>query len=405
MPVRAGACRPVWGVGTALPTSPVRPAASATPSGKKRADGGNGGNGGNVYILAEAGVKGLNFPTRHFEAASGGAGTRAPLAPTVPAAVPRRANPPSAAAENGRHGRQGKDTIIRVPLGTVVREVRRVRRCFPLPAAHCSPCFRHAVTLPRAASQVYADEEEGVFPARRPEDFSADPDVVQGLREPEVDGVRFRSYYEFGSATPYRRPAEQDEPRVKAPPPPDDSLPLETLARQYGLTIGDDGEGGGAMSLHAPVVSGGVAGGGGPMTAAGPMARAEEEEESEGGFALEELAARHGYMGTADDEGEASEGGESSEEAPPAVGAYEDEIHFVADMDSPSTLLLVAEGGAAGRGSKSNLDRDAFREVRHTAPRPYSAHSHTHTTHMCPLSATSTTCAACRGRSGTWSLS
>jgi GTP-binding protein len=65
---------------------------------KKRPSGGNGGKGGNVYIVADKEVTNLNFETIAFNAGDGGNGSSKQMT-----------------------GRNGKDIIIKVPLGTVVR--------------------------------------------------------------------------------------------------------------------------------------------------------------------------------------------------------------------------------------------------------------------------------------------
>lgn len=67
-------------------------------------DGGDGGNGGSVIILAEPGVDNLALLVhrKHWRAENGRSGQG-----------------------SGRHGRSGKDLVIRVPPGTVVRDAER----------------------------------------------------------------------------------------------------------------------------------------------------------------------------------------------------------------------------------------------------------------------------------------
>jgi GTP-binding protein len=65
-------------------------------------NGGHGGEGGNVIIQADKRVQSLSFPTHHFNGEHGKNGK-----------------------SNQKHGRKGKDMILRVPCGTVVKEVIR----------------------------------------------------------------------------------------------------------------------------------------------------------------------------------------------------------------------------------------------------------------------------------------
>ena len=65
---------------------------------KKRPDGGHGGNGGVVVIMADANEQSLNMSTHHFKAQDGTNGSSRQM-----------------------HGRNGKDKIIRVPCGVVVK--------------------------------------------------------------------------------------------------------------------------------------------------------------------------------------------------------------------------------------------------------------------------------------------
>jgi GTP-binding protein len=63
-------------------------------------DGGNGGAGGNIFIVADSHNADLSFQSYHFSGPRGKHGTSALC-----------------------HGRKGEDLIVRVPAGTVVREV------------------------------------------------------------------------------------------------------------------------------------------------------------------------------------------------------------------------------------------------------------------------------------------
>lgn len=65
---------------------------------KKRPDGGHGGNGGCVIILADANEQSLNMSTHHYKAEDGKHGS-----------------------SREKHGKNGKDKIIRVPCGVVVK--------------------------------------------------------------------------------------------------------------------------------------------------------------------------------------------------------------------------------------------------------------------------------------------
>ena len=67
-----------------------------------RPDGGNGGRGGNVKIIASRTMQTLlDFKfQQHFKAAKGG----------------------NASSKN-KHGRTGKDSILRVPAGTIVKDL------------------------------------------------------------------------------------------------------------------------------------------------------------------------------------------------------------------------------------------------------------------------------------------
>ena len=67
--------------------------------GKRRPTGGNGGRGGNVYIEADSSMSSLKFQTYHFNAGDGGHG-----------------------GNDSRTGKRGKDVIIKVPCGTIVKE-------------------------------------------------------------------------------------------------------------------------------------------------------------------------------------------------------------------------------------------------------------------------------------------
>jgi GTP-binding protein len=63
-------------------------------------DGGNGGSGGDIYLETDEHCGDLSFQTYHFSGVRGVHGTSALC-----------------------HGRRGDDSVIRVPPGTVVREV------------------------------------------------------------------------------------------------------------------------------------------------------------------------------------------------------------------------------------------------------------------------------------------
>jgi hypothetical protein len=65
---------------------------------KKRPDGGHGGNGGLVVIVADANEQSLNMSTHHYKGEDGAHGS-----------------------SKEKHGRNGKDKIIRVPCGVVVK--------------------------------------------------------------------------------------------------------------------------------------------------------------------------------------------------------------------------------------------------------------------------------------------
>ena len=65
---------------------------------KKRPDGGHGGNGGCVILVADVNEQSLNMSTHHFKAEDGVNGTSREC-----------------------HGRNGKNKIIRVPCGVVVK--------------------------------------------------------------------------------------------------------------------------------------------------------------------------------------------------------------------------------------------------------------------------------------------
>ncbi len=65
---------------------------------KKRPDGGHGGHGGYVILVADANEQSLNMATHHYKADDGVNGTSKEM-----------------------HGRKGKDKIIKVPCGVVVK--------------------------------------------------------------------------------------------------------------------------------------------------------------------------------------------------------------------------------------------------------------------------------------------
>jgi GTPase involved in cell partitioning and DNA repair len=68
---------------------------------KKRPDGGHGGQGGYVILVADENEQSLNMQRHHFQAQDGKHGSSQQL-----------------------HGRNGKDLIIRVPRGVVVKKVQ-----------------------------------------------------------------------------------------------------------------------------------------------------------------------------------------------------------------------------------------------------------------------------------------
>lgn len=65
---------------------------------KKRPDGGHGGHGGNIIIVADANEQSLNMQSHHYNGENGVNG-----------------------GSKQMHGRNGKDKIIRVPCGVVVK--------------------------------------------------------------------------------------------------------------------------------------------------------------------------------------------------------------------------------------------------------------------------------------------
>ena len=65
---------------------------------KKRPDGGHGGHGGYVIIMADANEQSLNMSTHHYKGNDGIHGS-----------------------SQQKHGRNGKDKIIKVPCGVVVK--------------------------------------------------------------------------------------------------------------------------------------------------------------------------------------------------------------------------------------------------------------------------------------------
>ena len=67
---------------------------------KKRPDGGHGGDGGYIILLADDNEQSLNMQRHHFQAQDGKNGSSQQL-----------------------HGRNGKDLIIRVPRGVVVKKI------------------------------------------------------------------------------------------------------------------------------------------------------------------------------------------------------------------------------------------------------------------------------------------
>lgn len=67
---------------------------------KKRPDGGHGGHGGMVVIVADASEQSLNMSTHHYKAQDGMNGSSKEM-----------------------RGRNGKDKIIRVPCGVLVKRL------------------------------------------------------------------------------------------------------------------------------------------------------------------------------------------------------------------------------------------------------------------------------------------
>lgn len=67
---------------------------------KRRPDGGHGGRGGNVIVVADPNQQSLNWSSPHVKAQSGSPGS-----------------------SQERHGRNGKNLILRVPCGVVVKRV------------------------------------------------------------------------------------------------------------------------------------------------------------------------------------------------------------------------------------------------------------------------------------------
>jgi hypothetical protein len=65
---------------------------------KKRPDGGHGGHGGNIIIVADQNEQSLNMQSHHIKGEDGKNGSSKQM-----------------------HGRKGKDKIIRVPCGVVVK--------------------------------------------------------------------------------------------------------------------------------------------------------------------------------------------------------------------------------------------------------------------------------------------
>ena len=84
------------------PIPPLLEACAAVDVGKKKPSGGMGGIGGNVVIRATDSVSELRFSRYVLHGADGGD-----------------------ASGNGKNGRRGRDKIVNVPCGTVVKEVER----------------------------------------------------------------------------------------------------------------------------------------------------------------------------------------------------------------------------------------------------------------------------------------
>jgi hypothetical protein len=73
---------------------------------KKRPDGGHGGNGGCVVIVADGNEQSLNMSTHHYRGDDGVHGS-----------------------SRQKHGRNGKDKIIKVPCGVLVKRLEQCALC------------------------------------------------------------------------------------------------------------------------------------------------------------------------------------------------------------------------------------------------------------------------------------
>jgi len=71
---------------------------------KRRLDGGHGGNGGSVILMTDENERGLNFTFHNYRAENGGNGL-----------------------SRKRHGRNGENTILKVPCGVVVKSISHCR--------------------------------------------------------------------------------------------------------------------------------------------------------------------------------------------------------------------------------------------------------------------------------------
>lgn len=123
---------------------------------KKKPDGGHGGNGGNIIILADVNEQSLNMPQHHFKAEDGKNGTSKQM-----------------------HGRNGKDKIIRVPCGVVVKRVLDYDEVY-------DPELRVIKKLSIDAYSNYIAEEDTEL--GKPYDYD---DVVNSEQRSQEDGLYY----------------------------------------------------------------------------------------------------------------------------------------------------------------------------------------------------------------------
>jgi GTPase len=119
---------------------------------KKKPDGGHGGHGGKVIILADQNEQSLNMQSHHFKAEDGKNGTSKQM-----------------------HGRNGKDKIIRVPCGVVVKRVLDYDEIYD-PALN-------------VIKKISADEKDDTVVTEgidRPYDYD---DIVNLEQRSQVDGL------------------------------------------------------------------------------------------------------------------------------------------------------------------------------------------------------------------------